>query len=142
MRSFASFLSESVSRTAPAASELSPHGKPLGGSTGARLHTHMVDGSQWVVKPVHREDVDLDDPHIAKKVNDLKHRIESLMSSGADIEALDRLKDKIKNMRLSGLKHSGELSIENLVFKELRNEGILDRMTEYMNQKQDQELSL
>jgi hypothetical protein len=45
-------------------------------------------------------------------------------------------------MRSSGLKKSGEVSIENMVFKELRNRGYLDKMNEYIKSTQDKRLSL
>jgi hypothetical protein len=45
-------------------------------------------------------------------------------------------------MRSAGLKKAGELSVENMVFKELRNLGYLDKMTEYVRSTQDQRLSM
>jgi len=45
-------------------------------------------------------------------------------------------------MRTAGLKRAGEFSTENLVFKELRNQGYLDKMVNYMTSRQDKELSL
>ena len=45
-------------------------------------------------------------------------------------------------MRASALKRGGEFSVENLVFKELRNLGYIDKVTEYIRSKQDQRLSL
>jgi hypothetical protein len=52
------------------------------------------------------------------------------------------MKDKIKNMRNSSLKKSGENSIENLIFKELRNLGYLDKMNNYIKSREDESLSL
>jgi hypothetical protein len=45
-------------------------------------------------------------------------------------------------MRSAGLKKSGEFSVENLVFKELRNLGYFDKINDYVKQKQDERLSL
>jgi hypothetical protein len=45
-------------------------------------------------------------------------------------------------MRSAGLKKSGEFSVENLVFKELRNLGYLDKINDYIKSSQDQRLSL
>jgi len=102
---------------------------------------YSLQNDEWLVHP-HHVRVDYDNPHLLHKVDDLKNKIDSLISSGADEFAFQRLKDKIKNMRVSGLKKSGEFSYENLVFKELRNSGYLDRMNDYMNQSKDTSLSL
>lgn len=40
------------------------------------------------------------------------------------------LKSKIMNMRREGLARSGEFSVENLVFKKLRNEGYIEKIIE------------
>jgi hypothetical protein len=45
-------------------------------------------------------------------------------------------------MRASGLQKAGEFAFENLVFKELRNTGVLDKMNEYIRLRKDEELSL
>ena len=45
-------------------------------------------------------------------------------------------------MRSAGLKKSGEFSIENLIFKELRNLGYFDRVNQYIQSKEDEKLSL
>jgi hypothetical protein len=45
-------------------------------------------------------------------------------------------------MRQAGLERAGEWSVENLVFKILRNLGIIDQLTEKIRELEDQELSL
>jgi len=45
-------------------------------------------------------------------------------------------------MRKAGIKKAGEFSQENLIFKELRNKGYLDRMNQYIKSKEDEKLSL
>jgi hypothetical protein len=46
----------------------------------------------------------------------------------------DRLRDKLRNYRQSGLETGGEFSVENLVFKYLRN---TDEIGKVMNLKKD-----
>ena len=58
------------------------------------------------------------------------------------LESFEKIKTKIKDMRNSSLKKSGENSVENLIFKELRNLGYLDKMNEYIKSRQDESLSL
>jgi hypothetical protein len=69
-------------------------------------------------------------------------KIDTLISTSAEDEAFETLKTKFREMRAAALKQGGEFSVENLVFKELRNLGYLDKVTEYLRSKQDQRLSL
>ena len=100
-----------------------------------------LQDNKWLVEPKKKE-VDLDNPHIVKKVNEFSHKINNLISSNAADESFKHLKDKIKNMRAAAIQKGGEFAFENLVFKELRNKGILDRMNEYIRSRQDEKLSL
>ena len=102
---------------------------------------YSLNNDQWITEPKHQE-VNLDDPSIEKKVNEYIEKIDDLISSTAEDESFDKLKEKIRNMRSSGLKKSGEVSIENMVFKELRNRGYLDKMNAYIKSTQDKRLSL
>ena len=103
--------------------------------------SYSLTKNSWLNEPRH-EEVDLDDPAIQIKVNDYIHKIENLISTNADGQSFEKLKTKFKNMRSAGLKKSGEFSIENLVFKELRNLGYFDKINEYIKTKQDESLSL
>ena len=102
---------------------------------------YSLNNNQWITEPKHQE-VNLDDPSIEKKVNEYIEKIDDLISSTAEDESFNKLKEKIRNMRSSGLKKSGEVSIENMVFKELRNRGYLDKMNAYIKSTQDKRLSL
>jgi hypothetical protein len=44
-----------------------------------------------------------------------------------------KIKSKIMNMRIEGLAREGEFSIENLVFKKLRNEGYIEKIIELIS---------
>ncbi len=97
--------------------------------------------NKWIVKPK-KKDIETNDPHIEKKVRELSHRIKNLISSNASDESFKELKEKMKNMRTAGLKKAGEFSFENMVFKEIRNSGLFDKMNEYIRTRQDKKLSL
>jgi hypothetical protein len=97
--------------------------------------------NDWVQQPK-QEKVDLEDPLIKNKVDYFTQKIDNLISSNAEDESFEKMKDKIKNMRNSSLKKSGENSIENLIFKELRNLGYLDKMNNYIKSREDESLSL
>lgn len=102
---------------------------------------YSVKHDQWLVHP-QKTNPKLDDPLIQTKVDHYKQKINTLIDTNADDATFEKLKTKFKNMRTAGLKRAGEFSTENLVFKELRNQGDLDRMVNYINSRQDKELSL
>ena len=54
----------------------------------------------------------------------------------------DRLKGKIRNYRQSGLETGGEFSVENLVFKALRNGGELEKMSDLKREAYDNMMSI
>lgn len=59
-----------------------------------------------------------------------------------DGEIAEILLDKIKKMRKAGLAEGGEFSVENLVFKKLRDNGIVERLTKVKKEGVDKKLSL
>ena len=102
---------------------------------------YSIVNSEWVQEPV-KEKVDIPEEQIQKYAEIFKKKIDDIINSsnGNTLEKIKQLKDEIKDFRQKGLDSSeGEYSIENLVFKELRNSGYLEKLynwkTEYLNQK-------
>jgi hypothetical protein len=96
---------------------------------------------KWITPPS-KTQIDPDDPQVSKKVEEYITQIDNLINSNADIKILKKLKDKFREMRAAGIKKSGEYSIENLVFKELRNLGYIQKIKDYIDSRQDKDLSL
>jgi hypothetical protein len=69
----------------------------------------------------------LRDPKVLDKINHYVKYVKTLLKSGteADIKAF---KEKLHTMRQSGLQHGGEFSVENVLYKDLRNRGLLDKL--------------
>ncbi len=108
---------------------------------------YSILADQWVVKPaIDKPRVDLEP--VNKKVNIiLEHidKIEDLYNNRRFHEAFDfagRLKRKIRNMRRSGLEKAGIYSVENLVFKYLRNSEYLKTLHDYYLMSYDKMMSL
>ena len=59
-----------------------------------------------------------------------------------DGELAEILLDKIKKMRKAGLADGGEFSVENLVFKKLRDTGVIERLMKVKKDDIDKKLSL
>tara|TARA_R110000824_G_C15200596_1_gene675643 strand:+ start:1462 stop:2334 length:873 start_codon:yes stop_codon:yes gene_type:complete len=105
---------------------------------------YSVVNGEWIAQPV---------PHVGSVDKQLVNRkAESLVDSAKSIfsaedpqsrvDKLQKFKDKIINMRRSGLQKDGEFSVENLVFKELRNNGFLEKLLKTINKSIDKTLSL
>ena len=87
--------------------------------------------------------MDFSDPLLKQKVRDMMERIDDLIDTQADdITVLNKLKEKIRTMRGSAIQRGGEFALENLVFKELRNRGDLDKLSKYIRTIEDKNLSL
>jgi hypothetical protein len=102
--------------------------------------TYSVLDAKWLRIPEYRKP-SIDDSAVSAKARDLMTQINRAIKQGS-VEDIQRLQDKIKTMRQSGLDQGGEFSTENLAFKIVRNKGYLDKLYKNKNQKFDQELSL
>jgi predicted nucleotidyltransferase len=104
---------------------------------------YSIDRNDWVRRPSKSEDVEYDDNMIMDKVKHIMYTIDSFVDTHSDdSEEIEKLKLKIKNMRKAGLERAGELSVENLAFKILRNAGYIERLHDYALKMKDESLSL
>jgi hypothetical protein len=101
---------------------------------------YSLINNSWEIEPK-KVKPKIDDAAVSAKKDSVVHDIESALLS-KDIEKLRSVKDKITKMRKAGLERAGEWSVENLVFKVLRNLGFIDKITEMIRELEDQELSL
>jgi len=101
---------------------------------------YSIKHDEWLVKPVKAGTVDK--KALLKKVESIKELINHALSDKCDVECAENVKDKILKMRQAGLEKSGEFSIENLAFKELRRSGDIDKLIKGVIAKTDKELSL
>ena len=103
---------------------------------------YSVKYGKWLVKPK-KLNPNVDIVLLKKKTQDLVDLIDIFISGKSDdLYEMNKLKNKIKNMRSVAIRRGGEFSLENLVFKELRNGGYLTKFNEYFKSKKVKELSL
>ena len=95
---------------------------------------------RWLVEPK-KIKPEVDDSAVERKKDSIIHDIETAMLS-RDLERMRRVKERVTEMRKAGLERAGEWSVENLVFKILRNLGLIDQLTEKIRELEDSELSL
>lgn len=104
---------------------------------------YSIKNNKWNLKPSYLHDLKVDEYAIKIKAKAIKKTIDRIVSSkDEEVETIKAVQDKIKNMRKAGLKQAGEFSVENLVFKELRNSGYLDKLSIAKTNAFDDELSL
>jgi pyrimidine deaminase RibD-like protein/GNAT superfamily N-acetyltransferase len=101
---------------------------------------YSVKNSEWNQVPQRRR-ARIDDSCVQHKAADLDARIHAAIKSG-DAENINRLWDRIKDMRKTSLEKNGEFGCENIAFKLLRNRGCIDKLWKAKAAVRDRELSL
>jgi len=88
---------------------------------------------EWVVKP-NRVKPYIDDELAERKAKDIQREVDKLenllytVASEKILERSNRLKERLKKMRETGLKREGIFSPENLAFKILRRSGVIEKL--------------
>ena len=97
----------------------------------------------WISKPKFKDLNFEKDSYLTKKVESYMQKIDHLIETESTDETLYRtLLKKISKMRDEGLEKGGEFSMENLLFKELRARGYIDKLRNAANRALDMELTL
>lgn len=98
---------------------------------------YSIKQHKWIKEPEPIEPTD-NDIAVNAKYNEIKEASEKIKDS----EVAEQLLDKIYMMRKAGLTQVGEFSTENLAFKKLRDDGIINNLKQMKKQKIDKQLSL
>jgi len=108
----------------------------------ANQGVYSISDDQWILEP-RRTEVDLSDPLLIRKVRAMVEKIDELIENEAnDSDVLRKLQKRIRDMRASAIQQGGEFALENLVFKEIRNRGYLDKLSTHIKNLEDTNLSL
>lgn len=95
---------------------------------------YSVLNDTWVKEPTKESIPEVDQDAIDKAFKPWEKRYKALIADTTDdVEdesAIDKFIDALYELRGKGLSTDGEYSIENLVFKEMRNKGYLDNLKE------------
>lgn len=97
---------------------------------------------RWIQLPTNQHLNFRDDPALQRKVDYYIDLINNVVDGKEDRTTAQDLKLKIASMRGAAIQRAGEFSFENLVFKELRNQGYLDKLSAYLLNIKDKALSL
>lgn len=121
--------------------QIEPYAQDINEPVPSNQGQYSVLHDKWNKKPTH-EDVDFEhDKILEKKADYYEDLINNMIKVKAPVEQFAALKDKFKNLR-NDVRTYGEFSHGNLLFKEVRNRGVLQKMTEYINDSTDKDLSV
>jgi hypothetical protein len=101
---------------------------------------YSVKHDAWVSVPKRRKP-DVNDISVRSKFEDLGHRIESAIATG-NYEQIAAMANRVKEYRRAGLDQHGEFGPENLAFKILRKQGLIQKLYDARAAAKDQQLSL
>lgn len=91
---------------------------------------------RWIIVPFYNPPM-VDDKDVNEKVRVIMKEVEEVKKRSRSVEGedarelldyLERIKKKVMSDRKSGLASNGEYSVENLVFKELRKNGTIEKI--------------
>ena len=99
---------------------------------------YSVMNNEWISEPKKFKN-NVDKEVLTKKIECWTEKIDTAIDEGKDLE---KIKEKLKDYRKSGLESDGELSYENLVFKFLRRSGHIEKLFDTANKETDKELSI
>ena len=121
---------------------LEPYAQDNADQYPANQGVYSLKNDRWIQFP-NKGNYDFQsDPGLKRKVMFYKKMIDQIISEKMPMASVKELKSKLRNMRAASIAAGGEFSFENLVFKELRNRGYLDKLNKYEQKLKDMELSL
>jgi len=103
---------------------------------------YSIYSDKWLIKPKNLKLNFDNDVGLRHKIEEQMHRIDHVINTRGSIKEASDLKDKLAAMRAASIQKAGEFAIENLVFKDLRNRGYIDKLKNYIRSKVDRMLTL
>lgn len=105
--------------------------------------------NEWIVMPIYKEkfiDKNLVKQKYENEVNNILN-IESMINKNKFgyryiINLIDKLKDRLRQQRAESIKKYGEMTIDNLVYKMLRKNGFLQKLSDLKTNIYDKAISI
>lgn len=102
---------------------------------------YSVMNKQWIKEPVAADIPDVDKSAFDQMLGEWQAIVDTALSSTSSTEVQEAI-DDLYQLRKSSIDEEGEYSLGNLVFKEIRNKGDLDKLRDLRTDLESQELSL
>ena len=110
--------------------------------TPASQGVFSILNNVWIIEPENLHLNFNNDFNLRAKVREQMRLIDSVLDNNESIETAKDVKRKITSLRGESIQKSGEFAIPNLIFKELRNNGYLQKISDYIKEREDKALSL
>lgn len=125
--------------------EITVHGVPVevyveDTARPVRGSAYSIMNDQWLRKPDPTE-VEINDNELRKELQIWLERMATVVQT-KDLEKLTELKDQLQSYRKEALARYGEHAIENMVYKSLRNMGVISDLMQAIRVLKDQSLSI
>jgi hypothetical protein len=109
---------------------------------------YSVLNDEFVIEPKIQDDT-IDKKNVVKKYNSIVNTVNDIHKDFAKkkdykdvVSRLESLSDKIKKTRTAGLEGKGEYSLENIVFKLLRRNNIMEKIGNLLAKAYDESMSI
>lgn len=112
---------------------------------------YSLSRDKWLRKPLYNppeideKDVKLKEQYYTKEILKMEERLKEKSLSEEDFKNIEKrakkLKEKIQKGRKECLQEGGEFCVENLVFKNLRNSGMIGKLIEIASKAYDKQFS-
>jgi hypothetical protein len=103
---------------------------------------YSLTNNSWVLKPNNLHINYDNDLMLKDKVDYYIKLIDNIIDTDAPIETANKLRNKLSDMRAESLHKAGEFGEGNNLYKEIRNQGYLQKLANFANGKEDNGLSL
>lgn len=111
-------------------------------ATSSDQGVYSLTSNKWIRKPK-KTCLNLKDTYLTNKIRHLKNQIDNFVDSKSeDVKKMNDFKERLRDTRAAAVQKGGEFSLENLAFKELRNLGYIDKLSDYIKKAEDAKLSL
>lgn len=117
------------------------YAQPTDVSPHVNQGVYSLLSNKWISKPSRLQINFNNDVGLRSKIQYMANQIE-LALEAKDLDMALELKDKISKMRGSAIEQAGEFAVENLVFKDLRNRGLIQKLSDFIANEEDKEYSL
>ena len=102
---------------------------------------YSIQNNKWLQEP---EFLGLDLSHdngVEFSSKEFENRINSTISNDRGEDMANAIMSEIYDIRGKGIAESGEFSKGTLIFKDIRNKGLIDKLRDYISTKEDKRLS-
>lgn len=102
---------------------------------------YSIRYDKWIKEPDRNDIPEIDQEAVGQGLNEWTKKYEEITASPT-IEEIEDYVDELYNLRINSIANEGEFGTGNLIFKEVRRAGILDKLKELKTELEGKEMSL